>query len=119
MFNKKKSCLPRWKNSSYTNPFYKGMKNYITKEALPGILEHLAEKFLEHDDNVAVKVELITYNNSNPILEIEVSQNGTWTRLVKKEYEIINGIKDSYDVVGDTVTEALQRVEKFNQEEEI
>lgn len=95
------------------------MKNYITKEALPEILAHLAEKFVEHDDIITITAEMITYGQSNPILEIRVRQQGTWNQLLKKEYEIIDGVKDSYDIVGDTVAEAIQKIEKSNQEEEI
>lgn len=93
------------------------MKNYITKEALPEILEHMAEKFLENEDRISIRFELVKYNQSNPVLEIDIQEKGTWTHLLKQEYEIIEGTKDSYDVAEDTVQEAILKIEKSNQEE--
>jgi hypothetical protein len=93
------------------------MKNYITKEALPEILEHMAEKFLENEDRISIRFELIKYGQSNPVLEIDIQEQGTWTHLLKQEYEIIEGTKDSYDVAEDTIQEAILKIEKSNKEE--
>lgn len=83
------------------------MKNYITSETLPELLHDLAEKFMEHNDKLTIFVDLVGQFPSNSMIKIRVTENVNNEEVVNKEYEIINKVYDSIDVLDHTIEDAL------------
>ena len=87
------------------------MKNYITTELLPELIHDLAEKFLEECDKVAIDISLFkNTDNCRPSLEVKVLRNETWETLTENKYDIINKPRDCYDVLDETINEALTQL---------
>lgn len=81
------------------------MKKFITKEALPDILADLAEKFLVNCDKVAIDISLVKYSTGQPCLQIKALRTGTWETIAENQYEMIDKVHDSYDVIGEAIEE--------------
>lgn len=86
------------------------MKNYITKETLPEILNDLAEEFFKNSSDIAVNVDL-SMLHGNPTLRIEVSGSDRTETLAVSMYTIAEKVSDSFDVIDDTIDEAVAKLE--------
>lgn len=86
------------------------MKNYITKETLPEILNDLAEEFFKNSSDIAVNMDLSVFNG-NPTLRIEVSGSDRTETLSRGFYTIAEKVSDSFDVIDDTIDEAVAKLE--------
>lgn len=88
------------------------MKNYITNETLPDILSDLAEKFLDNGNRVHIDIELSSDPSGHPVLSIRIweKRNDGKHLLCQKGYEIISSVSDRYDVMSDTIEEAITKL---------
>lgn len=86
------------------------MKNYITKETLPEILNDLADEFFKNSSNIAVNIDLSVLNG-NPTLRIEVTGSDRTETLACRSYTIAEAVHDSFDVIDNTIDEAVAKLE--------
>lgn len=88
------------------------MKNYITTEALPEIINDLAEKFLEEFPKLSLNIDF-SVDTCGPKVRIVVETPDKTETLAERSYIIIGKVSDTYDVLGATIEDAIEEL-KYN-----
>ena len=102
-----------------TKKHYKSMKNklFIQESDLGEILEALAEEAIKHSDKFSTHATIASdYDGLN--LRVDVRNARTYKELVSKTYYIVRELENNDSVVDDTITLAIGKFQKEQEEKE-
>ena len=95
------------------------MKNklFIQESDLGDILEALAEEAIKHSDKFSTHATIVSdYDGLH--LRVDVRNASTYTELVSKKYHIVRELENEDEVVDDTITLAIGKLQKEQEEKE-
>ena len=102
-----------------TKKHYKSMKNklFIQESDLGEILEALAEEAIKHSDKFSTHATIAS-DYDGLCLRVSVMNKQTFKELVGKTYYIVSTLECADDVTDDTITLAIGKFQKEQEEQE-
>ena len=86
------------------------MEKYIKRSDLSAVMERVTDKAVEHADKITVDMCLFKFDNDLYFTVIVRNRGNKLESLVQERYIIIPDTLDDYDVMVETINEALKKI---------